>query len=63
MQLGNDFQGKQCARCGRTIHSDPAYEDDLWWHAVCLAEGKKELQRAKEIAARFRCPPEDPCNS
>lgn len=53
MQLGNDFHGKKCARCRRDICTDPALEDALWYHRVCLEQGKKELHRANEIAARF----------
>ena len=36
MQLGNDFQGKKCARCRGEIHNDPAFEDALWYHRACL---------------------------
>ena len=63
MQLGNDFQGKKCARCRREIYNDPAFEDALWYHRVCLEQGKKELQRANEIAARFGFPAHYPVNS
>jgi hypothetical protein len=63
MQFGHDFQGKKCARCRREIHSDPAFEDDLWYHRMCLEQGKKELQRANEIAARFGFPPRYPADT
>jgi hypothetical protein len=53
IQLGNTFQGKKCARCHQTIQSDPAFADDLWYHRACLEEGKKALQRAQELVARF----------
>ena len=57
MQLGNEFQGKKCARCRREIFSDPVYADGEWYHRVCEKQGKQELQRANEIAARFGFPP------
>lgn len=60
MQLGNSFQDKKCARCRNSIESDPAFEDALWYHRVCLEQGKRELQRANEIAARFGFPPPTP---
>jgi hypothetical protein len=53
MQLGNTFEGKKCARCRQTIQNDPAFADDLWYHRTCLEEGKRALQRAQELAARF----------
>jgi hypothetical protein len=53
MQLGNTFQGKKCARCRQVIQSDPAFDDDLWYHRTCLEEGSRALQRAQELAARF----------
>lgn len=63
MQLGNDFQGKQCARCRREMHSDPAFEDALWYHRVCLEQGKQGLQRANAMAARFGFPPYYPAHA
>ena len=63
MQLGNEFQGEKCARCRRVIHSDPAFEDGLWYHRTCLEEGKRDLQRAQELAARFGFSPEYARNS
>jgi len=60
MQLGHAFQGHKCARCRQPIQSDPAFDDDLWYHRVCLEEGRRPLQRAQELAARFGCvPPAD----
>ena len=59
VQLGNTFQGKKCARCREAIQSDPAFADDLWYHRTCLEEGKKALQRAHELAARFGLGPGD----
>ena len=60
MQLGNAFQGNKCARCRQPIQSDPAFDDDLWYHRVCLEEGIRALQRAQELAARFGyVPPAD----
>ena len=53
MQLDQAFQGKKCARCRQALQSDPAFDDDLWYHRACLEEGKKALQRAHELAARF----------
>ena len=53
MQLGNGFHGQKCARCRQPIQSNPIYEDDLWYHRVCLEEGKRALQHAEELAARF----------
>ena len=53
VQLGNTFQGKTCARCREAIQSDPAFADDLWYHRTCLEEGKRALQRAQALAARF----------
>ena len=53
MQLGNTFQGKKCTRCRQVIQSDPAFDDDLWYHRTCLEEGIRTLQRAQELAARF----------
>jgi hypothetical protein len=53
MQLGNTFQGKKCIRCRQVIQSDPAFDDDLWYHRTCLEEGTRALQRAQELAARF----------
>ena len=53
MQLGNTFQGKKCARCRQVIQSDPAFDDDLWYHRTCLEEDTRALQRAQELAARF----------
>ena len=59
MQLGNAFQGNKCARCRQSIQSDPAFDDDLWYHRVCLEEGIRALQRAQELAARFGGVPAD----
>jgi hypothetical protein len=59
MQLGDVFQGKKCARCRQAIQSDPAFEDNLWYHRACLAEGKRALHRAQEFAARFGFVPAD----
>jgi len=53
MQLGSEFQGEKCARCRQVIQSEPAFADDLWYHRTCLEEGKRALQRAEELAARF----------
>jgi hypothetical protein len=53
MQLGNAFQGKKCARCRQALQSDSVFEDQLWYHRACLEEGKRALQRAQELAARF----------
>ena len=58
-QLGNAFQGKKCNRCRQAIQSDPAFEDDLWYHRTCLEEGTRALQRAQELAARFGFVPAD----
>ena len=59
MELGNAFQGKTCARCRQALQSDLAFEDDLWYHRACLEEGKRALQRAHELAARFGLGPGD----
>jgi hypothetical protein len=59
MELGNAFQGKKCARCRQALQSDLAFEDDLWYHRACLEEGKRALQRAHELAARFGLGPGD----
>jgi len=53
MQLGNDFQGKKCACCHRTIHSEPEYRDNEWYHKICYEQAVKEFQHAQEIAYRF----------
>jgi len=53
MQLGNAFQEIKCARCRQTIQSDPAFDNQLWFHRACLDEGKRQLQRAEELAAYF----------
>jgi len=53
MQLDQTFQGKKCARCRQAIQSDPAFEDNLWYHRACLEEGQRALQRANALAARF----------
>ena len=76
MQLDQAFQGKTCAYCRQALQSDPAFDDDLWYHRACLEEGKRALQRAQELAARFgfgpadsrtseeeRCPEGAPCES
>ena len=54
MQRGNICQGHKCARCRQTIQSDPAFDDDLWYHRTCLEEGQRALQRAQKLATRFR---------
>ena len=59
MQLDQACQGKKCARCRQPIQSDPAFDDDLWYHRACLEEGKRALQRAHELAARFGLVPVD----
>ena len=41
MQLDQAFQGKTCAYCRQALQSDPAFDDDLWYHRACLEEGKK----------------------
>jgi len=53
MPLGNAFQGNKCARCRQPIQSDPAFDDHLWYHRICLDEGRRALRRAQELAARF----------
>jgi hypothetical protein len=60
MQLGNAFQGKKCARCRQPIQSDPAFDDQLWFHRACLNEGTRALQRAQELATRFGCDLQSP---
>lgn len=57
MQFGSEFRGKKCARCGHVVESDPAFEDDLWFHRACMEKGKQELRRANEIAVCFAFPP------
>jgi hypothetical protein len=57
MQLGNAVQEKKCARCRQALQSDAVCEDELWYHRTCLEEGKRALQRAEELAARFGCMP------
>ena len=59
MHLGKACQGNKCARCRQPIQSDPAFDDVLWYHRACLEEGKRALQRAEELAARFGCMPKD----
>jgi hypothetical protein len=59
MQLGHACQGKKCARCRRALQSDAVFEDDLWYHRACLEEGKRALQRAEALAARFGGVPVD----
>jgi len=59
MQLDQAFQGKTCAYCRQALQSDPAFDDDLWYHRACLEEGKRALQRAHELAARFGLVPVD----
>ena len=59
MQRGKTFQGNKCARCRQPIQSDPACDDVLWYHRACLEEGKRALQRAEELAARFGLMPKD----
>jgi hypothetical protein len=54
MQRGKICQGQKCARCRQTIQSDPAFDDELWYHRTCLEEGQRALQRAQELATRFR---------
>ena len=63
MQLDHAFQGKKCARCRQPIQSDPAFADQLWYHCACLEEGKRALQHAQELAARFGPGPADSCTS
>ena len=53
LQLGNAFQGKKCARCQQPIQSDPAFDEQLWFHRACLSEGIRALQRAQELATAF----------
>jgi len=62
MQLGNAFQGKKCARCRQPIQSDPAFDDQLWFHRACLNEGTRALQRAQELAAGFGYVPAESCS-
>ena len=57
VQLGNAFHEQKYARCRQPIQSDPAFDDVLWYHRVCLEEGTRALQRAHELAARFGVPP------
>ena len=59
MQLGKAFHGTKCARCRQPIESDPACDEVLWYHRVCLDEGRRALQRAQELAARFGGVPAD----
>jgi hypothetical protein len=59
MQLGNTFQGKKCARCRQVIQSDPAFDDDLWYHRTCLEAGIRALQRAHALAVHFGVVPTD----
>jgi len=59
MEFDHAFQAEKCARCRQAIHSDPAFEDELWYHRSCLEEGKRALQRAHELAARFGFLPAD----
>jgi hypothetical protein len=59
MQLGHACQGKKCARCRHALQSDAVFEDDLWYHRACLEEGKRALQRAEALAARFGGVPVD----
>jgi hypothetical protein len=59
MQLGNAFQVNKCARCRQPIQSDPAFDDVLWYHRVCLDEGRRALQRAQDLAALFGGVPAD----
>ena len=58
-QCSTAFPGGKCARCRQVIQSDPAFDDDLWYHRTCLEEGKRALQRAEELAARFGFVPVD----
>ena len=59
MQFGHACQGKKCARCRQALQSDAVFEDDLWYHRACLEEGKRALQRAEALAARFGGVPVD----
>jgi hypothetical protein len=59
MPLDQEDQRKKCARCRQALQSDPAFEDDLWYHRACLEEGKRALQHAHELAARFGLGPGD----
>ena len=53
MEFDHVFQEEKCARCRQAIHSDPAFEDELWYHRTCLEEGKRALQRVQELVVRF----------
>lgn len=57
MQFGNAFQGKKCARCRQPIQSDPAFDEQLWFHRACLNDGTRALQRAQDLAASYGCVP------
>jgi hypothetical protein len=59
MQRGNAFHGQKCARCRQPIQNNPACDDVLWYHPTCLEEGKRALQHAEELAARFGGVPVD----
>jgi hypothetical protein len=59
MSLDQAFQGQKCARCRQAIHSDPVFDDDLWYHRTCLEAGIRALQRAHALAVRFGVVPTD----
>jgi len=59
MQLGNAFPENKCARCRQPIQSDAAFDEHFWYHRVCLDEGRRALQHAQELAARFGGVPAD----
>jgi hypothetical protein len=58
-QLGHPFEEQKCARCRQVIESDPVFDEPLWFHRPCHEEGKRALQRAQELAARFGFAPVD----
>ena len=59
MPFDQAFQGQKCARCRQAIHSDPVFDDDLWYHRTCLEAGIRALQRAHALAVRFGVVPMD----
>jgi hypothetical protein len=59
MQLDHPSEEQKCARCKQVIQSDPVFDEPLWFHRLCLEEGKRALQRAQELAARFGFAPVD----
>jgi hypothetical protein len=56
VQLGNEFQGKKCACCHRTIHSDPTYQNNEWYHRICYTH---TLQQHEIIGHVLRRGPEE----